>query len=395
MAVQLRWPWLGIAIPCFLISFIGYNAHYFIFTNYMTKRNQWWFQFYLTMVWISYYLAIKKSPGTPPPDFQPEPNEWRKWCRKCNNYKPERSHHCKTCKVCVLVMDHHCPWTANCVGYQNMPHFIRFLGWVVFTTSYVLLQICKRFYFFYQNRNLPSYLFNKTEIVFAVILFFMDSLVLVTVSALLFRTLYHITFTGMTTIESWEHERLEDQFYTNRLWRKIAYNYYQFHKKKLPILKSWTNITNEGDERFDFTFNELTGSNCPTSEYQVNDDENLVPDQFTIDDVIFPYDTGYWSNLTNTLGPSYEWVLPWGCPHGTGYSFSKADFYQDDQLAIPWPIDGNHTLKPEQVSKDTATSSSYQPSTHKLDDEPSPRNTDWSNDFGERMDDFGVDTDVE
>ena len=41
--------------------------------------------------------------------------EWIRYCKKCNNYKPPRSHHCKICQQCVLQMDHHCPWTLNCV----------------------------------------------------------------------------------------------------------------------------------------------------------------------------------------------------------------------------------------------------------------------------------------
>jgi DHHC palmitoyltransferase len=38
---------------------------------------------------------------------------WR-YCRKCNHMKPDRSHHCSVCGVCVLRMDHHCVFVATC-----------------------------------------------------------------------------------------------------------------------------------------------------------------------------------------------------------------------------------------------------------------------------------------
>ncbi|CAD26994.1 similarity to HYPOTHETICAL TRANSMEMBRANE PROTEINS YN66_yeast [Encephalitozoon cuniculi GB-M1] len=51
----------------------------------------------------------------------------KKFCRRCNNYKPERAHHCSSCGYCIKKMDHHCFWINNCVNYDNQGHFIRFL----------------------------------------------------------------------------------------------------------------------------------------------------------------------------------------------------------------------------------------------------------------------------
>ncbi|PYH41603.1 uncharacterized protein BP01DRAFT_418613 [Aspergillus saccharolyticus JOP 1030-1] len=50
-----------------------------------------------------------------------------RFCKKCQCPKPDRAHHCSTCKRCVLKMDHHCPWLATCVGLYNYKAFLLFL----------------------------------------------------------------------------------------------------------------------------------------------------------------------------------------------------------------------------------------------------------------------------
>lgn len=60
-------------------------------------------------------------------------------CRKCPEIpsethdgwtqppKPERTHHCSACTVCVLKYDHHCPWLNGCVGLHNERYFLLFM----------------------------------------------------------------------------------------------------------------------------------------------------------------------------------------------------------------------------------------------------------------------------
>ena len=50
-----------------------------------------------------------------------------KICKYCHEVKPLRTHHCSLCGICVLKMDHHCPWINNCIGQNNQRYFLLFL----------------------------------------------------------------------------------------------------------------------------------------------------------------------------------------------------------------------------------------------------------------------------
>lgn len=131
------------------------------------------------LLW-SYFSVVFIDPGSVPPNWRPTIDEERgeadplvgsefgnvpsdpsnqriRYCRKCNQLKPPRCHHCSVCEFlahkcyhfsiavlrtvgiiliffglipggrCVLKMDHHCVWVVNCVGALNYKYFLLFL----------------------------------------------------------------------------------------------------------------------------------------------------------------------------------------------------------------------------------------------------------------------------
>lgn len=358
----------------------------------MTSEGQLAYLGLMVAVGFSYFLAVITSPGKPPKDYKPQKNQWKVWCNKCNLYKPPRTHHCKQCQTCVLAMDHHCPWTNNCVGHGNMPHFMRFLFWVLGGTGYTFYLLSLRALEFYEDRDLPAYLVDRSELAAVIVLLLVDGFVFFAISILALRCIFHIA-SGKTQIEVWEMERIEAQFHTERLWYQIRKNYKDVHGEELPELTSW-NISARYYDGDPLEVDE----DVPLRELEQEAEEveaSLIPEAFTPDDVIFPYDLGFFRNFVNALGYPWSFILFWGLPRGNGYEFECND--DDDQLNLPWPPDGGSTDFVAREYTDDELRELSNPTLIKKHLDPRSRmpRSEWTNDMGETLQDFGVDVDGE
>ncbi|ODV89923.1 hypothetical protein CANCADRAFT_26145 [Tortispora caseinolytica NRRL Y-17796] len=163
------------------------------------------------LVCLTYYLAIVKPAGWAP-SAEGSRTLDAPTCQKCRRYKPIRAHHCKKCGNCVLRMDHHCPWTDNCVGVANYGYFSRFLVAVELATGYLIYQDCLLIHGIYASRNVPMNVFDWTRMEFAVLLCVSvtSAFVFMTVGLMTYRTLVNAA-QNITTIESWELERVRSQ----------------------------------------------------------------------------------------------------------------------------------------------------------------------------------------
>jgi len=72
-------------------------------------------------------------------------------CKQCSRPRPERSHHCALCGVCIMRLDHHCPWINNCVGFGNHKYFLQCIIYALVscivgfaTAAPELLETCRR-----------------------------------------------------------------------------------------------------------------------------------------------------------------------------------------------------------------------------------------------------------
>ncbi|KLT45715.1 zf-DHHC-domain-containing protein, partial [Cutaneotrichosporon oleaginosum] len=74
-----------------------------------------------------------------------------RWCRKCDAWKPDRCHHCRSCRQCVLKMDHHCPWLDNCVGYHNQKSFVLFTTYTCLLALYGGLEAAHETFRFFND----------------------------------------------------------------------------------------------------------------------------------------------------------------------------------------------------------------------------------------------------
>ncbi|KAK9742821.1 hypothetical protein RND81_03G199500 [Saponaria officinalis] len=134
----------------------------------------------LAMLLWSYFSVVVTDPGSVPPNWRPAIDEESgeadplnmsqysgiqtgdpshpkvRFCRKCDQFKPARCHHCSVCGRCVLKMDHHCVWVVNCVGALNYKYFLLFLFYTFLETTLVTVSLLPQFIAFFDDGEIPG-----------------------------------------------------------------------------------------------------------------------------------------------------------------------------------------------------------------------------------------------
>jgi len=64
-----------------------------------------------------------------------------RFCKACNTYKPDRTHHCRKLGRCVLEMDHWCAWVRNTIGYRNKKFFFLLISYATVTLLCYLISL--------------------------------------------------------------------------------------------------------------------------------------------------------------------------------------------------------------------------------------------------------------
>ncbi|KAJ4307760.1 Palmitoyltransferase [Neodidymelliopsis sp. IMI 364377] len=185
-------------------------------------------------------------------------------------------------------MDHHCPWTANCVSHTTFPHFLRFLFYTTLGLSLLESFLFTRLSHLWTARDLPSYLgpsmFQLAHIFTTLIA---NSITLFMLGILLLRNIWCLAV-NTTTIEGWEIER---------------------HKTLLRRARHFGGYLSTPDG----------------TQVRIRRQE-------------FPYDIGFFANIAQGMGSAnpLAWFNPFAATPTTasGLSFETNDFEDKDTV---WP----------------------------------------------------------
>ena len=97
------------------------------------------------IVW-SHIKASNIDPGFVAKTYSTQLDVSERLFKKCGAGKTELVHHCSSCDRCVFLMDHHCWWTNNCVGYNSFKSFYLFSIYVMLLTIVGIITMIKNIY---------------------------------------------------------------------------------------------------------------------------------------------------------------------------------------------------------------------------------------------------------
>lgn len=113
-------------------------------------------------------------------------------------------------------MDHHCPWTLNCIGAHNHAHFLRFLFYTILAQLMVLVFLARRIYSIYLIAHLSTiHSPSVKELVFLILVSFSSFVTIILISILFGYQIWSV-IENTTTIEALEKQRVQTWVEKNR-----------------------------------------------------------------------------------------------------------------------------------------------------------------------------------
>ncbi|EJW05069.1 hypothetical protein EDEG_00850 [Edhazardia aedis USNM 41457] len=165
----------------------------------------------LTFIYLFFILKNKGYlPNTVDSSFLAQHLRYfKKFCNRCQMYRPERSHHCSKCNRCIKKMDHHCIWLGVCINNDNMGHFVRFI-FFGFWSSFILFATQMSFLLMNRDKN-----FYKKNVVLAVFIITTTLVTAITsiITFLFFKTAFRNVMKNVTFLE--KEKYVDYQMFTN------------------------------------------------------------------------------------------------------------------------------------------------------------------------------------
>ncbi|KAI1863707.1 uncharacterized protein JN550_009407 [Neoarthrinium moseri] len=277
-------------------------------------------------------------PTNEPPNatsFTVKSNGEMRFCKKCQARKPDRAHHCSTCRRCVLKMDHHCPWLATCIGLRNHKAFLLFL---IYTTLFCFYAFAVSGSWVYSELVAQTQYVDSFLPVNYIMLAVISGIIGLVVGAF---TVWHILLAsrGQTTIECLEKTR-----YLGPLRKQMQHQFVAQHNGEgVPLPKY-------GQQLLDIHANALPGVTRPEEgEVRISVDgghEDRMPPNMSYEDMErqrarrryeeyldeqdsekLPnaFDLGAKRNLLHLFGPSaLLWFFPIINTSGNGWSWEAS-----------------------------------------------------------------------
>jgi energy-coupling factor transporter transmembrane protein EcfT len=134
--------------------FIFSTFFFYIYWNFLSNNLKligiflWLFQS------VIYLITSLINPGTPTPEYYLENYDLNKTkvgtfriCSKCKLIMDlsKGTEHCPDCDICIMGIDHQCPWTSKCIGKNNLYFFYAFLGSTLSLIIYLMISFMSIF----------------------------------------------------------------------------------------------------------------------------------------------------------------------------------------------------------------------------------------------------------